>query len=286
MRAGSRTSTGTCYDDTATRTGPGRRVDGGEPVGGEVDRAAGIRRRRRERASRRPSWRTSRAAGRLNCAVRSMKRPSGAGKPGLTAFGEIHSSGAATSTGLGRSPASRSDRSRSGGRHARPDSAAMSAVSAACTRLPAANTPSADVARAVSTAGPRFRRRSRARPSAPGVIGDPVAGEDDQLAGNVARVPVLRSSAISTPAAARRGRRSWSRRPTSRPGAPAQRRARPEGGVALVPLEVGHQRDHVAPAWASVTAAENATCSAPTTSARPEGARRPGRPVAGARPWS
>ena len=31
----------------------------------------------------------------------------------------------------------------------------MSAVSAACTRFPAANTPGADVASAVSTAGPR-----------------------------------------------------------------------------------------------------------------------------------
>ena len=36
----------------------------------------------------------------------------------------------------------------------RPDRAAMSAVSAACTRFPAANTPPAEVASAVSTAGP------------------------------------------------------------------------------------------------------------------------------------
>jgi len=37
----------------------------------------------------------------------------------------------------------------------RPDSAATSAVSAACTRLPAANTPGADVSSRVSTTGPR-----------------------------------------------------------------------------------------------------------------------------------
>ena len=99
MRAGSRTSTGTCYDDTATRTGPAAGSTAASQSAARWIGRPGIRRRRRERASRRPSWRTSSAAGRLNCAVRSVKRPSGAGKPGLTAFGEIHSSGAATSTG-------------------------------------------------------------------------------------------------------------------------------------------------------------------------------------------
>jgi hypothetical protein len=86
-----------------------------------------------------------------------VNRPSGGGGvAAATAFGEIHSSGGATSTGTREPTGPRRPRRYAAIWRAacRPDRAATSAVSAACTRLPAANTPSAEVASAVSTAGP------------------------------------------------------------------------------------------------------------------------------------
>ena len=74
------------------------------------------------------------------------------------AFGEIQRSGgsATTGTGVTATPGGPALRYAAICRAAcRPDSAATSAVSAAWTRLPAANTPGADVAMVVSIAGPR-----------------------------------------------------------------------------------------------------------------------------------
>ena len=70
----------------------------------------------------------------------------------------------------------------------RPASAATSAVSAACTRLPAANTPGADVRSAVSTAR-AARARVDGQPGQPRqlVVGDPVAGEHHGVARHAPR---------------------------------------------------------------------------------------------------
>ena len=75
-----------------------------------------------------------------------------------TAFGEIQRSGGSATTGTGTGARCLGGPPGQVGGDlpaaCRPDSAATSAVSAACTRLPAANTPGADVAMVVSIAGP------------------------------------------------------------------------------------------------------------------------------------
>ena len=72
------------------------------------------------------------------------------------AFGAIHPSGDSHSIGT-RSGQSRSPAAKAAAATAawRPLSAAMSAISAPCSRLPAANTPRREVRRAASTNGPR-----------------------------------------------------------------------------------------------------------------------------------
>jgi len=80
----------------------------------------------------------------------------------LMAFGEIHCSGGSVTTAiLVAGWGTRPDRNEPICLAAwRPDSAATSAVSAAWIRFPAAKTPGTDVARPVSTAGPRVPESS------------------------------------------------------------------------------------------------------------------------------
>jgi len=81
----------------------------------------------------------------------------------------------------------------------RPDSAATSAVSAACTRLPAANTPAADVSSVVSTAGPRVpgsMARPASRASSWSGIQSPV---NTTVSHGTNRASPVRTSATSTP---------------------------------------------------------------------------------------
>ena len=255
------------------------RVDGGQPAARRWTGRPGIRRRGRDRASSRPSWRASSAAGRWNSAARSVNRPSGGGQPAaVTAFGEIQRSGGVDVDrdrrgGAAAARAARLARKAAIWRAAcRPDSAATSAVSAACTRLPAANTPGADVARPVSTAGPRVPGVEReARRPRQHVVGDPVAGEHEPVARRPsAACPPCRVRRVSTPASRPPRRSPGSRRSTSRPGraSAARRRAgrRRSSGAARWSVTRAITR---APACARVTAAEKLTCSAPTTSARP-----------------
>ena len=80
----------------------------------------------------------------------------------------------------------------------RPDSAAISAVSAACTRLPAANTLRADVSRLVSTAGPRVPGSiviPAARASSWSGIQSPV---NTSVSHSTRRAAPVRTSATST----------------------------------------------------------------------------------------
>ena len=129
----------------------------------------------------------------------------------------------------------------------RPDSAAMSAVSAACTRLPGRE-------------HARQRRRERrvdGRPSGAGihgqpgqpgqlVVGDPVSGKDHDLARHEPRRPgprVCHLDALQPSAPGDPPHRAGG--PHRHP--PAHRRAEPERGVALLPLVLGGQRDHVGP---------------------------------------
>jgi len=152
-----------------TRTGPPARSTAASQPAPRWAGRPGTSRTGRDRCSSRPSCRTSSRAGQRNSPLRSKNRPSGGASPQVgaaIALGEIHRSGGATSTGTQPARPARAGRaaptapapSRAVMCRAacRPDSAAMSAVSAACTRLPAANTPAADVSSVVSTAGPRM----------------------------------------------------------------------------------------------------------------------------------
>ena len=170
----------------------------------------------------------------------------------------------------------------------RPVSAATSAVSAACTRLPAANTPGSrraqrGVHRRPAGAG------VHSRPGQPGqlVVGDPVPGEHHRSHGTTATAPVRRSrssharSAVPGPTipADRRRVHTGTRQRTAAPSRNA--------GVALLPRLSVTSATTSAPGVRQRHTAEKLTCSAPTTSgpARPA-ARRAGTPAAAARPWS
>jgi hypothetical protein len=82
----------------------------------------------------------------------------------------------------------------------RPDSAAMSAVSAACTRFPAANTPASDVSSVVSTAGPSVpgsMARPASRASSWSGIQSPL---NTTVSHGTNRSAPVRTSATDTPA--------------------------------------------------------------------------------------
>ena len=233
----------------------------------------------RAAASTRSPCRTSSRAARRKTSPRSRKCPrAGGGPPARMALGEIQRSGAATVTGI-RGP-------RGGGppRRAaaicraacRPPAAATSAVSAACTRFPAAKTPGMDVSSVVSTAGPRVPGSSwvpASRASSWSGIQSPVKTTVSQPTN---RVPPVRRSASSTPSS--RSRPAIRRTAVAVQTGVRQRAAAASANAAKLwcrGWSVTSARTS-APACASVTIAEKLTCSAPTTRARP-GSRCPWR---------
>src|SRR5205085_327062 len=145
---------------SATRTttsSPARSTDAIQPPGSPTERPGTIR-RRRPRHRTRPPWRTSSSTPRRNSVERSAKRPRGGGSAlAPTALGAIQPSGAWQTMGTGAAGQSPSLASQPASDSAacRPSSAATSAGSAPCSRLPAANTPGRAVRSAVSTRGPR-----------------------------------------------------------------------------------------------------------------------------------
>ena len=166
----------------------------------------------------------------------------------------------------------------------RPSSAATSAVSTGWTRLPAANTPGRLVRRTVSTAGP-FVPRIDLEPGRSGqfVVGDPVAGEDDGVAGHGAPPTGRRCARPRPPRHLLRRllhRRLRAVRSHARPGWtwPA-----PFGPAAARPATARRRTPRWDARWSSarcgnpasrrVSTADQLTSSAPTTTAR-----RPGPP--------
>ena len=161
----------------------------------------------------------------------------------------------------------------------RPDSAATSAVSAACTRLPAANTPASDVESVVSTAGPRVpgsMASPASRASSWSGIQSPVKTTTSH---GTNRAAPVRASATSTPSSrsrpairrtvlqvhtGTRPRAGWPPRARCRPGRPARWSCtRPRCSAAPPPGSGRPARP------------------APTPGRRPTGARRPRPPRAG-----
>ncbi len=150
----------------------------------------------------------------------------------------------------------------------RPLSAAMSAVSAPCKRLPAANTPGREVRREASTAGPSVPGSS----SRPPITASSLSGTQSAVKTTVSqatlRVRPLSSSVNST--SSTRGR-PWIALTAvrvqsgvrQRSAAPARNSASDWclGNSVTIPTVL-------APPWRSVRSAEKLTCSAPTTSAR------------------
>ena len=130
------------------------------------------------------------------------------------------------------------------------------------------------VSSAVSTAGPRVPG-SMAHSGSPGqfVVGDPVAGEDEQVAAREPGRPGLRVGQLDAGQPGFPGRQFRPARdhPADRGvrphrDPPAQPGAQREAGVTLLRRVLGDQPDDLAPACARVTIAEKLTCSAPTTS--------------------
>ena len=127
-------------------------------------------RRRRDLASvlvRRDARREPRRS-----SVQSSSRPrAGTPSPGRTTLGATQRSGASatrSTPGAGTAAAPPSSHRRTASATWRPSSAATSAVSTGCTRLPAANTPGAAVRSArVDRAAPGWRGRGRRRRAAP-----------------------------------------------------------------------------------------------------------------------
>ena len=244
-----------------TRTGPPAGSTRASQPAPRCTGRSGISRAGRDRASSRPSCRTSSRAPPAELGA-AQHEPAERGGGGGSRWRSARSTAAAAPRGpapgrAGRAPPARApSRLRAAAPGALPRCAGRRAGRTArrCPRSrprapgcrprtrPAADVASVGVDRRAAGAG------VHGQPGQPGqlVVGNPVAGEDQRArTARTAAAPV-RTSATSTalqPSRARRSAVTGARGPHRHP--PAHRRAEPERGVALLPLVLGDQRDHV-----------------------------------------